>query len=96
MDTNTKLLTIPVALAVGIVLAAGINGITEKDVALMTREGLREAISEGPVVILDARNGKDWHSSEFKIKGAVRADPKRFSDWVERHPKHAPVVVYCA
>jgi rhodanese-related sulfurtransferase len=47
-------------------------------------------------MILDVRKGKDWKSSEFKIKGASRANPKELDKWAETYPKDKTFVLYCA
>jgi rhodanese-related sulfurtransferase len=47
-------------------------------------------------MILDVRTGGDWKSSEFKIKGAVRANPYDFDKWAEVYPKNKTLVLYCA
>ena len=46
--------------------------------------------------ILDVRLGKDWKSSEFKIKGAIRTDPKQIDKWSENLRKENRLVLYCA
>jgi hypothetical protein len=42
------------------------------------------------------RRGKDWSSSEFKIKGAVYADPGDYKNWTGVYPKEKKIVLYCA
>lgn len=46
------------------------------------------------VVVLDVRSGRDWSSSEFKIKGAVRANPSEFSNWAMKYPPDTKLVLY--
>ncbi len=65
-------------------------------VGLMTKEELNTILDQAETVVLDVRAGRDWNSSEFKIKGAFRADPQKFSDWVSQHPQSATLVLYCA
>jgi len=66
------------------------------DVPLITKEELKALMEKGDVVILDVRSGRDWDSSEFKIQGALRADPKNVAAWVGEHAKNKPTVLYCA
>jgi predicted sulfurtransferase len=66
------------------------------DVPLMTKDELKAALGAADLVILDARAGKDWNSSEFKIQGAVRAAPGKFDDWGSTYDKGKKVVLYCA
>lgn len=65
-------------------------------VQLMEKEELNSLIGSGNVVILDVRTGRDWGSSEFKIKGAVRAPAGKFSEWQGNFEKDKTIVLYCA
>ncbi len=62
----------------------------------ITKEELRKIMGEDTVLILDVRTGRDWSSSEFKIKGADRVNPKEFNTWSNRYPKDNTLVLYCA
>jgi len=62
----------------------------------ITKEELRKIMGEDTVLILDVRTGRDWSSSEFKIKGAYRVNPKEFNKWSNRYPKDHTLVLYCA
>ncbi len=66
------------------------------DVKLMEKEELSSLLGSDDLVILDVRTGRDWSSSEFKIKGAIRASSSNFSMWAESYPKDKTVVLYCA
>lgn len=66
------------------------------DVPRMTKEDLKAMVDDPDVIILDARSGRDWSSSEFKIQGADRADPADFSSWAEKCPPEKTIVLYCA
>ena len=67
-----------------------------KDVPIITKEELKAQLGSSDVMILDVRKGKDWKSSEFKIKGAVRANPTDFDKWAATYPKEKTLVLYCA
>jgi hypothetical protein len=62
----------------------------------MTKEELKGMLGSKDLVILDLRAGKDWDASEFKIKGAVREDPKGLDSWTVKYPKDLTLVLYCA
>ena len=62
----------------------------------ITKEELKKIMGEDTVMILDVRTGRDWSSSEFKIKGADRVNPKEFNTWSNRYPKDNTLVLYCA
>ena len=71
-------------------------GVGAADVPLMTKDELKAALGNPDLVILDARAGKDWKSSEFKIQGAVRAAPGDFDEWGSVYDKGQKIVLYCA
>ena len=48
------------------------------------------------LIILDVRTGKDWSSSEFKIKGAVRLEGGEVSSALKKYSKDKTIVLYCA
>jgi rhodanese-related sulfurtransferase len=48
------------------------------------------------VVVADVRTGRDWNSSEFKIKGAVRVDYRQVVSWASKYDKDKIIVFYCA
>lgn len=65
-------------------------------VGLMSVDQLKGMLGSDNLIVLDVRSGRDWNSSEFKIKGAIRADPAEFSTWGNSHPKNKKIVLYCA
>ena len=67
-----------------------------EEVARMTQEGLKAKIDNPDVIIVDVRIKRDWDASKFKVKGAVRIDPKQSIPWFEMYPKDNTIVVYCA
>ena len=66
------------------------------DVPLMTKDELKAVMGDADLVILDARAGKDWKSSEFKIQSALRAAPGEFDSWGGSYGKEKKIVLYCA
>lgn len=64
------------------------------DVKQMTKEELKKVMDT--VTILDVRTGRDWSSSEFKIKGAVYFNPEKFNAQAIDYPKEETLVLYCA
>ncbi len=79
-----------------LILLTGIPMSDAKDVPILTKEELKAKMDSSDVMILDVRKGKDWKSSEFKIKGASRANPKEIDKWAETYPKDKTFVLYCA
>lgn len=66
------------------------------EVAKMSIDELKGTLDAKDYVLVDVRAGKDWSSSELKIKGAVREDPKMFDSWAAKYPKDKKIVLYCA
>lgn len=95
MKTYMVLRFLPVltlVLVFGMLISAGA---TQK-AGLMTKEELQKILTNTDTYVLDVRTGRDWNSSEFKIKGAHRANPREFSTWVSKFPKASTLVLYCA
>ncbi len=65
-------------------------------VSVVTKETLKEWMDQGSVTILDARQGRDWTSSEFKVSGAVRTGPGDLASWKGNFSKDQKLVIYCA
>ena len=65
-------------------------------VSIVTKETVKEWMDQGSVTILDARQGRDWTSSEFKIKGAVRTAPGDLASWKGNFTKDQKLAIYCA
>ena len=60
------------------------------------KETLKSWLSDPQVVLLDVRAPHDWLSTDKKIKGAVRQDPKEVKTWAASLPKEKKIVLYCA
>lgn len=76
-------------LLAGTVLAAD-------DIPRMTKDELKAILDAEDVTILDVRTGRDWKSSEFKIKSAIRAEAKQIDNWSQNLRKKNRLVLYCA
>ena len=83
-------------LAPALILAAAGLAPAHAEAPLMTVDQLQAVLGDSDVVILDVRAGQDWASSEFKIEGAVRADPEFHEEWAETYPRSKQIVLYCA
>lgn len=83
------------AVVLAVIITAGVT-VSAADYGMMSKEELKNDMENGEVIILDVRSGNDWSSSEFKIKGAHRADPKQFKSWVSNYPKDKKIILYCA
>ncbi len=64
--------------------------------ASITPAALRQAVSsETPPLVIDVRRRQPFLESDSLIKGALRRDPERVSEWAKSLPRAASVVVYC-
>ncbi len=61
----------------------------------MDKDELKSLLGSENLVILDVRTGRDWSTSEFKIKDALRVDGKDLSAAMT-YPKDNTFVFYCA
>ncbi len=66
------------------------------DVPIMSKDELKAQLASDKIVILDVRSGRDWSSSEFKIKGAIRAPGKELPKWSSNYEKDKTLILYCA
>ena len=64
-------------------------------VPTMDKDELKSLLGSDNLVILDVRIGRDWSSSEFKIKDSVRMAESDLS-MVDKYPKDTTLVLYCA
>lgn len=65
-------------------------------VATITKEELKELSETEKILIVDVRTGRDWSTSEFKIKNAIRLEGKDVSSIEKSYPKEQKVIFYCA
>ncbi len=66
------------------------------EVPRITPEELKGMIDHPDVIIIDTRTDEDWKETDLKIKGAVREDPQKMKDWIDKYPKDKVMVFYCA
>ena len=95
MSKNPKKTTYLIILPLLILLAGPLLSAAE-NVSIVTKEELKAQLDGPDIMILDVRTGKDWKSSEFKIKGAIRANPGEFDKWAGTYPKDQKLILYCA
>jgi hypothetical protein len=84
------------AIAAALLILAPFSVVFGKKVPLITKEELRPIMDNADVAIIDVRKGRDWTSSEFKIKGAIYGDPKNITEWNTKFKKDTKMVLYCA
>jgi hypothetical protein len=70
--------------------------IAQDSVGRMTKEELKARLDDSNLVIVDARSSRDWTTSDRKIKGAVRVEPRDASKLPDTYCKDQTLVFYCA
>jgi rhodanese-related sulfurtransferase len=65
------------------------------EVERITKESLKEMLDDPMLVIMDVRVKSHWESSNRKIKGAIREDPKDVEAWMKRYDREKTLVLYC-
>jgi len=91
-----RILLLAVMICVGaIALSAGASA-RAAEAPRMTIEELKTRLDSPDLVLIDVRAAHDWNGSKSVIKGAVREDPSRIGEWVDKYPKGKTIVLYCA
>ncbi len=85
-----------ILLLLSLVLLIAAPSVSARNVPIMSKDDLNAKIGSDNLVILDVRSGRDWSSSEFKIKGAVRAPGSELATWSANYKKDQILVLYCA
>lgn len=78
------------------VLLASSSSVFAGDVKIINKDELKAMLGSPDLVVLDVRTGRDWSSSEFKIKGAVRSTGKDVEEVAAQYSKDKTLVLYCA
>jgi hypothetical protein len=61
----------------------------------MAKEELKTLLGNPEVIVVDVRIADQWKKSDWKIKGAVREDPKKdLRTWMSKYPKDKTMVFY--
>jgi hypothetical protein len=85
--------TLAVTLSFAIVGVFAFTALAQ-DAPRIAREEVLELLGNPDAIVIDVRSGGDRNGSEFKIKGAVREDPRNVSLWIDKYPKDKTLVFY--
>ena len=75
-------------------LCAGQGAAQQADDCFVTKEELKNMLGNPDVTLIDMRFGRDWTDAKLKIKGAVREDPMKPGQWIDKYPKDKTLVFY--
>ena len=95
MDVESSKLTI-FALCLAMVGFFLLKAMASDMIPRISKEELKVLIDYTDVTILDVRTERDWKSSEFKIRGAVKEDPGALKSWANNYSKNQTIILYCA
>ncbi len=84
-----------IVLALALAAVLSINAVAG-NAPRISKEELKSMLGNKEVIIVDVRTGKDWKASEYKIKGAVRVDPREVESWASKYSENQTFVFYCA
>jgi rhodanese-related sulfurtransferase len=79
-----------------VLLLAASPAVFGAEVKSVDKDGLKAMLGNSDLVIFDVRAGKDWSSSEFKIKNAVRLTSETTAAAMSTISKDKTLVFYCA
>ena len=91
---RTILALFNLSVALTLVAACSLNALVGGNAPRITPEELKSMLNDSNLVIVDVRRNLDWDSSEYKIKGAVRADPAKVESWASSFGKDKTFVIY--
>jgi hypothetical protein len=72
--------------------AAGDN----QDVSRISVPQTKALLDHPDTVIIDVRKYRNWWRSSKKIPTAVREDPSRVKQWIEKYAKNQTLIFYCS
>jgi len=64
------------------------------DIPRITKEELREKLTDSDLVILDVRTEQQWNSAKLKIAGAIHENPAAIESWAGKYSRDKTIVLY--
>ncbi|HVN24824.1 MAG TPA: hypothetical protein VMT71_12695 [Syntrophorhabdales bacterium] len=61
----------------------------------ITKEELLPLLGKQDLTLIDLRLPQEWNASSTKLKSAVREDPMKPGQWLDKYPKDKMLVLYC-
>ena len=65
-------------------------------IARIAVEQVHKLLGRPDTVIIDVRTHRNWWRSSKKIPTAVREDPARVDQWLQKYPKDQTLIFYCS
>jgi hypothetical protein len=67
---------------------------TQDDSLFITKDDLNAMLGSPDMTLIDMRFGRDWTDATLKIKGAIREDPMKPGQWIDKYAKDKLLVFY--
>ena len=66
----------------------------DKNVPAISVDQVKMLLNNYDVIIIDVRKYRNWWRSSKKILSAVREDPSKVDQWVQKYPKDKTLIFY--
>ena len=67
-----------------------------RDVSRISVHQVKALLGQPDTVIIDVRKYRNWWRSSKKISTAVREDPSKVEQWIEKYGQHQTLIFYCS
>ncbi len=75
-----------------VVLLAGDTG----EISRISAHQVKELLGRPDTVVVDVRTYRNWWRSSKKIPTAIREDPSKVDQWIEKYIKDQTLIFYCS
>ena len=66
------------------------------DVSRISADQVKKLLGHPDTVIIDVRTYRNWWRSSKKIPTAIREDPSKVDQWIEKYVKDQTLIFYCS
>jgi len=66
----------------------------DKNVPAISVHQVKMLLNNSDVIIIDVRKHRNWWRSSKKILSAIREDPSKVDQWVQKYPKDKSLIFY--
>jgi len=66
------------------------------DVSRISVHQVKAMLGRSDTVIIDVRTYRNWWRSSKKIPTAVREDPSKVEQWIDKYGKNQTLIFYCS
>ena len=67
-----------------------------RDVSRISVHQVKALLGRPDTIIIDVRKYRNWWRSSKKIPTAVREDPSKVEQWIEKYGQHQTLIFYCS